>query len=112
MSIKTYYHILNISPRASDEEVRRAWHAMALRWHPDRNPRNRAQAQKMFILVNRSYTLLKSKPQRDAYNRRLLSLARPRERAPSSNSAQNVGFFGAIREILWPLAENMETRHG
>lgn len=109
MKRSTYYHILNVSPRASDDDVRRAWRTQALRWHPDRNPRNRAQAQRMFILINRAYTILKTRPQREAYNRQLL-------KPPSSPNAgvrrNNGGWTGAIKEILWPFTTNDGARHG
>lgn len=110
--MKTYYHILNISPRASDEDVRRAWRALALRWHPDRNPRNRAQAQHMFVLINRAYTLLKTKPQRMAYNRYLLKLSSQHDPCLHRNDNIILGTLANIREILWPFALNAGARHG
>ena len=120
--MKTHYHILNISPRASDEDVRQAWRALALRWHPDRNPANRAQAQQVFILINRAYTMLKTKPQREAYNRSLLKVS-PLRKLGSSQSKQPdsrirgndyvaLSFLTGVREILWPFATNEQARHG
>lgn len=113
LKMKTYYHILGILPRASDEDVRRAWRALALRWHPDRNPRNKAQAQRMFVLVNRAYAVLKTKPQRAAYNRHLLKRISPPAYQPTSGKAR-LGWHlsGAVIEILWPFALNAEVRHG
>lgn len=116
--MKTYYHILNVSPRASDEDVRKAWRALALRWHPDRNPQNRVQAQANFILINRAYTMLKTRPQRQAYSRHLLKLSSLRKQGsgkhnpPDSRFRGNDNFFLNIREILWPFALNGEARHG
>lgn len=104
---KTYYHVLNVSPRASDEAVRKAWRAQALRCHPDRNPHNRTQAQRMFVLVNRAYMVLKTRPQREAYNRFLLS-----SRRDTPSPRNNGGFWGAMKEILWPFAVNDGARHG
>jgi DnaJ family protein B protein 4 len=125
MTLKTYYHILNVSPRASDEDVRRAWRRLALRWHPDRNPRNRVQAQANFILINRAYTMLKTRPQREAYNRHLLRkkhVPHPPSRCSGALSLKGEGgtakparvreFCSAFREILWPFAMNGEARHG
>ncbi|HEY8191659.1 MAG TPA: J domain-containing protein [Alphaproteobacteria bacterium] len=107
--MKTYYHILNVSPCASDEDVRKAWRILALRWHPDRNPQNRVQAQANFILINRAYTMLKTQPQREAYNRRLLA-----QRTPRGNeiAVRKHGVISTLREILWPFALNSEARHG
>lgn len=118
MKNNTYYHILGISPRASDDDVRKAWRAQALRWHPDRNPRNRPQAQRMFILVNRAYTVLKTQPQRQAYNRILLAssrrepgYARPAKTGHASSRNDN-GFIGTIKELLWPFAAHDGAQHG
>jgi curved DNA-binding protein CbpA len=112
--MKTYYNILNVSPRASDEEVRRAWHVLALRWHPDRNPANRIRAQRMFIEVNRAYAVLKTQPQREAYNRFLLKRPHPPTlRVGPTLSLKGEGaraergrvraFFDCLAEILWPF---------
>lgn len=107
MKQKTYYHILNISPRATDNQVRAAYRALALRWHPDRNPQNHAQAQRMFSLVNHAYMMLQTAPQRRAYSRRLLALQRPQ--AQHGNVRK---FLICLREIFWPFALKEEARHG
>src|SRR5262245_12919327 len=118
--MKTYYHILNVSPRASDDDVRRAWRALALRWHPDRNPGNRARAQILFVEINRAYAMLKTKPQRAAYNRFLLKRPHPPTISlPPSPRLRRTGkgeggthaqrgrvraFIACTAEILWPFA--------
>jgi len=40
MSAQDYYRILGVSPRSSLEEVRRRYRALAMQYHPDRNPDN------------------------------------------------------------------------
>ena len=37
MTKKNYYEILDISPDATDEEIRTAYLKLALRWHPDKH---------------------------------------------------------------------------
>lgn len=119
MKQNTYYHVLYVSPRASDDDVKKAWRAQAARWHPDRHPHSRAQAQRMFILVNRAYTILKTRPQREAYNRyllkkSLLSRTSPGYTLPRGKRTGVRGrrIAGALREILWPFAMNAEAFRG
>jgi len=37
MNNKTYYDVLNISHNASQEEIKKAYKIMAMKWHPDKN---------------------------------------------------------------------------
>lgn len=98
----TYYDILNVPPTAGDDDVRRAWHDMARRWHPDRNPENRARAEHMLKLANRAYRILRTAPQRRAYNSLLLKKLRgPAMAAPSKRKAT---LLSVLAEVFWPLA--------
>ena len=111
MKYKNHYQVLNISPRASDEDVRGAYYALARRWHPDRNPHNRKKSEAHFIAIGKAYAMLKTKPQRDAYNRHLLKLkAANTNKAPAVRKKKD-NLFSALREILWPFTSGI-TRHG
>ena len=52
------YKVLGVSPDASDEEVKRAYRALAKKYHPDRNPGDAAAAQKM-LEINAAYEQIK-----------------------------------------------------
>jgi len=41
-----YYKILGVSVRASQDEIKRAFRMLALRWHPDRNPHDPVAAER------------------------------------------------------------------
>ncbi len=47
-----YYKILDIPKNANDEEIRKAYKRLALKWHPDRNLDNKEEAEKMFKLIS------------------------------------------------------------
>eukprot|EP00187_Rhodella_violacea_P008059 CAMPEP_0174899038 /NCGR_PEP_ID=MMETSP0167-20121228/25059_1 /TAXON_ID=38298 /ORGANISM="Rhodella maculata, Strain CCMP736" /LENGTH=52 /DNA_ID=CAMNT_0016139881 /DNA_START=68 /DNA_END=222 /DNA_ORIENTATION=+ len=47
--MRHYYNTLDVSPTATDAEVRAAFHKKALRWHPDRNRHTAESAQAIFI---------------------------------------------------------------
>lgn len=105
----TYYDILNLSPRATDEDVRRAYRALALRWHPDRNPQNRDAATRYTAMLNTAYAHLRTAPQRKAYDRHLITLIQKRRAAQE----QRVDALTIVREIFWPLApRRQEMSHG
>lgn len=65
----SYYDVLNISPRASDEEVKQAFRTMALIYHPDRNPHNPGLAHKRFQRISEAYHNLKTREKRLRYNK-------------------------------------------
>lgn len=99
-----------MSATATDDQIRQAWRMLAMKWHPDRNPRNRKQAEKMLVQINRAYAVLKTKPQRDAYNRHLNRQRMKTKRMGSQRKPRPI--FSALREIFWPFALKETTRHG
>ena len=64
---RNYYQILDVATGAADAEVRQAYHALAKKWHPDRNHDERAE--RMFKLVNRAYQVLGDVHTRRQYDR-------------------------------------------
>ena len=52
------YKVLGVSPDASDEEIKRAYRALAKKYHPDLNPGDKVAAQKMQE-VNAAYEQIK-----------------------------------------------------
>ena len=53
------YKILGVSPGASDEEIKRAYRALAKKYHPDRNPGD-AEAAKKMQQINAAYEQIKN----------------------------------------------------
>ena len=60
------YKILGVNPDASDEEIKRAYRALAKKYHPDRNPGDQEAARKMQE-VNAAYEQIKN-PQKQQPN--------------------------------------------
>ena len=54
---KDYYSILGISRGASDDEIKKAYRKMALKYHPDKN--SAPQAEEMFKDIAEAYDVLK-----------------------------------------------------
>jgi curved DNA-binding protein CbpA len=66
---ENYYDILEVSPQAGAGDIKKAYRALALRFHPDRNPRNRHFFERRFRLINEAYDVLGSPQKRDLYDR-------------------------------------------
>ena len=68
---RDYYHILGIGKDASQDEIRKAYKKLALKWHPDRNNTSEEQkkmAEKTFRDINDSYSVLSDTQKRQQYD--------------------------------------------
>jgi curved DNA-binding protein CbpA len=63
-----YYARLGLTPGAGEEAIRRAYRRLALRWHPDRNPKD-PQAGERFKEISEAYAVLIDPVKRQAYDR-------------------------------------------
>ena len=61
-----YYEILHVQPQASSEEIHRAYRALALQHHPDRNPT--AEASATMTAINEAYFVLADPSRRRNYD--------------------------------------------
>ncbi len=62
-----YYKILGVSKDATDEEIKKAYHKLAKKYHPDEN-QNKEDNSEIFKLINEAYNVLSNKSSRDSYN--------------------------------------------
>ena len=68
MDDEDLYATLGVDPSADAECVRRAYHKLAVRWHPDKNPGDSATAEVMFKKVAAAYEVLSDERKRAAYD--------------------------------------------
>jgi molecular chaperone DnaJ len=68
MTKRDYYEVLGVSRGASQEEIKRAYRQLALKYHPDRNPGN-AAAEEAFKEAAEAYSVLGDADKRSTYDR-------------------------------------------
>jgi curved DNA-binding protein len=64
---KEYYEILGVPKTAVEEDIKKAYRKLALKYHPDRNPGDK-QAEERFKEINEAYAVLSDKEKRKEYD--------------------------------------------
>lgn len=67
MANKDYYEILGVNRNASLEEIKKAYRKLALKYHPDKNPGDKAKEEK-FKEINEAYGVLSDSTKRAHYD--------------------------------------------
>ena len=69
MKSEDFYDILGVPKNATEEQIKKAYRKLALKWHPDKNPDNKAKAQEEFKKIGEAYSVLSDPNKRAAYDR-------------------------------------------
>ena len=75
--MKDYYKTLEVSPDASEDQIRKAYRSLALKYHPDRNPGD-SSAEEQFKEIAEAYGVLLDPAKRAEYDQWLRTGARDR----------------------------------
>ncbi len=68
MAKSDYYEVLGVPRDAGEDDLKKAYRKLAMKWHPDRNQGN-AEAEAKFKELNEAYDVLKDGEKRAAYDR-------------------------------------------
>ena len=64
---KDYYEVLGVNRDAADEDLKKSYRKLAMKWHPDRNPDN-PKAEEHFKEAKEAYEMLSDANKRAAYD--------------------------------------------
>lgn len=67
MAKRDYYEILGVSKNASDDEIKKAYRKLAIKYHPDKNPGDK-EAEAKFKEINEAHDVLSDKQKRARYD--------------------------------------------
>ena len=68
MSKRDYYEVLGVNRDAGDDEIKKAYRKLAMKFHPDRNPDNK-EAEEKFKEAKEAYEMLSDPQKKAAYDR-------------------------------------------
>lgn len=100
--LQTYYSNLQVVETASSEAIKSAYKSLAQKWHPDKNPENRAEAERVSCMINEAYAVL-SDPRRRKEHDEWIRAERARTNQYSAEVDEASGGFTPPRaaEALW-----------
>lgn len=102
---KDYYAILGVSPSATQEEIKRAYHRLARRYHPDSRPTSTPTT--MFHQIHQAYAVLGDPDARGAYDRKRAEqgLSRDDVLTWKFTPSQSRLYTGYEEQVLYLLVE-------
>jgi molecular chaperone DnaJ len=65
---RDFYEVLGVERTASVEEIKASYRKAALKWHPDRNPENKHEAEAKFRECTEAYSVLSDQEKRQVYD--------------------------------------------
>lgn len=65
---ESLYDVLGVARDAGEDEIKKAYRKLALKYHPDKNTDNRADAEERFKRITEAYTVLSDQQKRKNYD--------------------------------------------
>ena len=65
---RDYYEVLGLQKGASEDEIKKAFRKLAMKYHPDKNPGDK-EAEEKFKEINEAYAVLSDPDQKSKYDR-------------------------------------------
>ena len=91
---RDYYEVLGVSKTADENEIKKAYRKLAIKFHPDKNPDNKAEAEEKFKEIGEAYSVLSDKQKRATYD------------THGHEGLKNEGFSGPSDDFLNDILKN------
>lgn len=66
---RDFYEVLGVPRDATADQIKSAYRKAAMKWHPDRNPESKQEAEENFRIASEAYTVLSDTQKRAVYDR-------------------------------------------
>ncbi|GAB4392338.1 MAG: hypothetical protein Tsb005_05930 [Gammaproteobacteria bacterium] len=86
---QNHYEILGVSSDASADDIKKAFKALILKWHPDKNPDKQEEANEKTAALNEAYNTLKDPVTRKQYD---ATLAEIKQRVYAAETQPNASY--------------------
>ncbi len=95
--METLYDVLQVTPGAGPEEIRRAYYRLVKEWHPDSNLHRAEEAHRRIVGINEAWSVLKDPYARRAYDAELRGETEPLP--PTRGGERREAFSRMVREV-------------
>jgi molecular chaperone DnaJ len=99
MAKRDYYDVLGVNKDASDDDIKKAYRKLAMKFHPDRNPDN-PNAEEHFKEAKEAYEVLSESSKRSAYDQFGHAGVDPSQGMGAAGAGFSGGFADAFSDIF------------
>ncbi|XP_071723488.1 uncharacterized protein [Rutidosis leptorrhynchoides] len=86
-----YYSVLKVDKNATEDDLKKSYRRLAMKWHPDKNPNDKIEAEARFKQISEGYEVLSDPQKRTIYDQHGEEGLKDMP-PPSSNGAGSKGF--------------------